>query len=94
MTPFLQRAIADAIKHSMRRILPDINIVIMGQCTDSGSGGTKFALAQALTEMNMASANYLVCTCSLHNLQTCLRNDTYFFWLSITEMIVWDYTSI
>ena len=66
--------IADALEHSMRRISPNCTISILGQCTDSGGGGTKFALARALTEKNMTSANYLVCTCSLHNLQTCLRN--------------------
>jgi len=43
---------------------------ILGQFTDSGGGGTKYALTRALMEKNMTSANYLVCTCSLHNLQT------------------------
>ena len=66
--------IADAIEHSITRFLPERNMKILGQCTDSGGGGTKYALARALMEKNMASANYLVCTCSLHNLQTCLRN--------------------
>ena len=67
--------IADALTHSLRRLLPaHPEICVKGQCTDSGGGGTKFALARALEERNIAAQNYLVTTCALHNLQTCLRN--------------------
>ena len=67
--------IDDALTHSLRRLLPEnLKISIKGQCTDSGGGGTKFALARALEERNIAAEHYLVATCALHNLQTCLRN--------------------
>ena len=48
----------------------------MGQCTDSGGGGTLFSLARKLRELNLPgmSAEYHVGSCSLHNLQTALRN--------------------
>ena len=67
--------IADALTHSLQRLLPDLNdISVRGQCTDSGGGGTKFALAKALEERHISAQYYLVTTCALHNLQTCLRN--------------------
>ena len=67
--------IADALIHSLQRLLPEIlQIKIRGQCTDSGGGGTKFALAIALEQRGIAHEFYLVATCSLHILQTCLRN--------------------
>ena len=44
------------------------------QYTDSRGGGTKFALAQEIEAANMNHDNYLVVTCTLHNLQTSLRN--------------------
>jgi len=59
----------------LQRLLPELlEICIKGQCTDSGGGGTKFALAKALDERHISAQNYLVTTCALHNLQTCLRN--------------------
>ena len=67
--------IADALTHSLQRLLPiNLQIKIRGQCTDSGGGGTKFALAKALEQRDIVHETYLVSTCSLHNLQTCLRN--------------------
>ena len=47
---------------------------LRGQCTDSGGGGTLFALARKLNEFNMQHEHYLIASCTLHNLQTALRN--------------------
>ena len=67
--------ITDAIVHALRRTFSSgTAIVIRGQCTDSGGGGTKAALARSLAARNLSHPNYLVGTCSLHNLQTGLRN--------------------
>ena len=67
--------IADALNHSLRRLLPEeLHIFIRGQYTDSGGGGTKLAPAKAIQEKDIADRNYLISTCALHNLQTCLRN--------------------
>ena len=36
--------ICDALKHSINRLLPGMTVKLLGQCTDSGGGGTKYAL--------------------------------------------------
>ena len=41
---------------------------------DSGGDGTKWALVRALAARNITHTYYLVATCALHNLQTCLKN--------------------
>jgi len=46
-----------------------------GQCTDSGDGSTLFALAKLIQEKNMKRTNYLIGSCTLHNIQTALWND-------------------
>ena len=75
MTDEEEKYVVDAITHSVKRIfLSDIDVVIQGQCTDSGGGSTKYVLKQDFDQHNIVSENYLVSTCSLHNLQTCLRN--------------------
>ena len=67
--------IADAIMHSLKKLFPDrTSVRLYGQCTDSGGGGTKYALSAAMKERNLVGDFYLISTCSLHNLQTCLRN--------------------
>ena len=67
--------VADATVHSLKRLFPDgENIRLHGQCTDSGGGGTLHSMARAMHSRNMTSEHYLVGSCSLHNLQTCLRN--------------------
>jgi len=67
--------VAAALNHSLRRVFPsDVSTTVYGQCTDSGGGGTKYALQKALKDLEIASDEYLVSTCSLHNLQTMLRN--------------------
>ena len=60
----------------LRKIDPELYFTIMGQCTDSGGGGTLFSLATALRNLNLPGmhTNYLVGSCSLHNIQTALRN--------------------
>ena len=58
----------------MQQVLPGFDVKVSGQCTDSGGGGTKLALAWVLTIRNMVRVDYLICSCSLHNLQTCLQN--------------------
>ena len=67
--------VVDATIHSLRRLFPDgENIRLHGQCTDSGGGGTLHSMARAMHSRNITSEHYLVGSCSLHNLQTCLRN--------------------
>ena len=67
--------IAAEILHSLKRVFPDGHeIKLDGQCTDGGGGGTKHVFAHAMTEKGLTIDHYLVCICSLHNLQTCLRN--------------------
>ena len=64
-----------ALNHSLRRVFPsDVSVTVYGQCTDSGGGGTKYALQKALKYLEIVSDEYLVATCLLHNLQTMLRN--------------------
>ena len=66
--------IVDGIKHSLLRFFQDDLTKLIGQCTDSGGGGTKKALKRALEEANLLSGDgYLLATCCLHNLQTALR---------------------
>jgi len=61
--------VAAALDHSLRRVFPsDVTVIVYGQCTDSGGGGTKYALQKALKVIDIASDEYLVSTCSLHNL--------------------------
>jgi hypothetical protein len=43
--------------------------VLQGQCTDSGGGGVLDDLASALSKFGLCDTNYLVSSCSLHNLQ-------------------------
>ena len=67
--------IMDAIMHSLKRTFPPgVEIILCGQCTDSGGGGTKAELAWNITRREVAHVHYLVGTCTLHNLQTGLRN--------------------
>lgn len=69
-------AVVDALNHSLKKIFNNNNLesCISGQCTDSGGGGTLHALCRELKLRNLCSSNYITCSCSLHNLQTCLRN--------------------
>ena len=68
----------DGFKHSIDRFFSpngDNNLFsFCGQCTDSGGGGTLHALARLLERNNMIRATYLIASCTLHNLQTALRN--------------------
>ena len=48
------------IKHSLSRFFDGLNITLKDQCTDSGGGGTKFALAREIASPNMNANNYLV----------------------------------
>ena len=66
--------IADSLKHSMNRLLPGVILSLSGQCTDSGGGGTKYALQKALTERYTTWSDCLVSTFLLHNLHTYLIN--------------------
>ena len=51
-----------------------VNIQITGQCTDSGAGRTLESLSKELKKVNLCQEDYCVGNCSLHNVQTCLRN--------------------
>ena len=55
--------IMDAIIHSLKRtFLLGVEIILRGQCTDSGGGGTKTALARDVTRRNVAHVHYLAGT--------------------------------
>ena len=41
--------------------------------TDSGGGGTLESLGRELQKLGICSEDFLIMSCSLHNLQTCLR---------------------
>ena len=75
---------AKAIAHSLNRIIElsdnKLNLTILGVFTDSGGGGT---LQPLLEELSLAldhhphitiHKNATVISCSLHNLQSCVRN--------------------
>ena len=71
--------VAKAIISSLNRLQEidsTLSFIVMGQCTDSGGGGTLFALERAFRKLNLPGMHvyYLVGSCSLHNLQTALRN--------------------
>ena len=60
--------IANAMAHSLKRIFPDnVQVKIYGQCTYSGGGGTKQALAEAMRKLNIDGSFYVITTYSLHN---------------------------
>ena len=51
----------------------NIEIKLQGQCTDSGGDGKLHCLARALMQRDLVHPQYII-ICSLHNIQTCLRN--------------------
>ena len=64
---------AAAIEHSLKKLgLEDI-FVLQGQAMDSGGGGTLHSLQRSLEARGLTAPLYRVCSCSLHNVQTCLR---------------------
>ena len=66
-------ACADAIAFSLRKL--GGNLMLQGQTTDSGGGGVLDGLATALsTRHQLCRRNYLTASCSLHNLQTSVKN--------------------
>ena len=74
--------IFQGIHHSIKRFFSwtdasddNFSLKLRGQCTDSGGGGTLFALASKVNKYNMQHDHYLIASCTLHNLQTGLRND-------------------
>ena len=63
--------IADALTHSLRKLLPEnLNIKIRVQCIDGGGGGIKCVLVKALEERDIAHGSYLVsiCCCTIYKL--------------------------
>ena len=70
--------IAKAVQHSLKRLFGDkignVPIIIFGQCTNSGGGGTGQKLYRTLDGLGVTSELYLVTSYSLHNIQTALRN--------------------
>ena len=66
------------LEHSIKRFfapnMTEESFLFRGQCTDSGGGGTLFALAKLIKDNNMKHESYLVGSCTLHNIQTALRN--------------------
>ena len=71
---------AKALKHALLKLSSDngnnspLDICVCGGTTDSGGGGTKHSLRDALMKEGVVSHEYRVNTCALHNLQTCFRN--------------------
>lgn len=64
---------ARAIKHSLEKLgYADGEIFLVGGTTDSGGGGTKESLKEALRKLGVVTKDYRVNTCALHNIQTCL----------------------
>ena len=66
---------AKAIAHSMRtKLAACMPVVLAGVTTDSGGGGTLHSLVECLVKEGVADNDTRVTSCSLHNVQTCLRN--------------------
>ena len=66
---------ADAIQFSLNKLFFDVPLVLRGQTTDSGGGGTGFSLARELEKRAITCGpKFLVSFCTLHMLQLCLSN--------------------
>ena len=64
-----------ALEHSVRQIFPDnVTVKIFGQCTDNSGGGILKALLRVLQSKGLTRDHCLIIFCTLHNLQTYLRN--------------------
>ena len=63
---------ADGIEHSIKK-LGFTSFQLNGQATDSGGGTTLQKLRRKLEEKGLTAIGYRVVSCSLHNIQTCLR---------------------
>ena len=70
--------VAKAVSHCIRKLqsMTDVPLRILGHTTDSGGGGTLESLLSELQERveDLLKEEYIVASCSLHNLQTALRN--------------------
>lgn len=68
------REVAYAIQHALKKLqlIDDgFSLVLCGQTTDSGGGGTLHSLARELKNLGLPFRSYyLVASCSLHNLMT------------------------
>jgi hypothetical protein len=63
----------DLCANAIRASLQKVGVTkLHGQTTDSGGGGVLTGLATALRARNLCHDNYLVASCSLHNLQLTL----------------------
>lgn len=72
---------AEAIDCSLKEIdkyrNDDKTTRLVGQCTDSGGGGTKEGVAEAISLIDRADDNvYYIATCALHALSKSLQNAT------------------
>ena len=66
---------ADAVQFSLGKMFFDVPMVLSGQTTDSGGGGTGNSFATELDNRALTCGqNYLVSYCTLHLLQLCLCN--------------------
>ena len=66
-------ACADAIAFSLKKL--GGNLKLQGLTTDSGGGGVLDGLASAITRRHqLCHQSYLTASCSLHNLQTLVKN--------------------
>jgi hypothetical protein len=61
----------DAIAASLKKIE---NVQLQGQATDSGGGGVLDGLHSALLNRQLTRPEYVVASCSLHNLQLSIAN--------------------
>ena len=77
--------VSKAITHRIKKLqcMMSVPLILRGQSTDSGGGGTLESLAKDLKSNNslMFADAYLVASCSLHNLQTALRIQSLMFWV-------------
>jgi hypothetical protein len=66
--------IALGIKHSVKKLGLEDNWRLQGQTSDSGGGGTIEPLEWKLFEADLVDVDYLVASCTIHNLMTSLTN--------------------
>ena len=70
--------VSKAIRHRIKKLqsMMSVPLILRGQSTDSGGGGTLEYLAKHLKSDNSLTfaEGYIVASCRLHNLQTALRN--------------------
>ena len=76
-TPKIWSSIHQSIRkffNLTRIITDDTPTKLRGQCSNSGGGGTLCTFTNQIKLHNIQHHNYLISSCTLHNLQTALQN--------------------